>query len=1241
MSKLLVAVIFALVLSCSRTLVEQSEFSSEGDGRAEETLIKSHRALVWMGLQGQEPRYFEGKEMRGLGYDEYPVYALKNILRGDAQTKIIDWYGTSAKLEHELEQSTTSICTYPYAWKRGDLRRVLGQKSLVSLGLDFGTSQKRSILFLRKNLPRFARHLDASGDLSIQEVLSDRTLKTVLIQGVDYGQEVSVVFESDKNGEPQIKSRYHKNIELRVVRDHFQLAEMLKAGRFDYVLSGLLTEEQLVRAGLDKGEISTITYSRDRSKSIDDPSFTTYSVRCSDTPLTRKLMPTIDQWIKRTRNAFWKGAIEKHRKKVDRNYQYELIYWETPHWLFQKELVSGEMDRWAQARKPFGAAGSLATSGSLLKSKNRTQEDLPVAPAKRADSGRILLRNKTLALLNTGDLESIRLSSLRGLGSETKASEVRSRDVRSSDVSVDGSFNFSQVFKSSIALHLHPAELQWLEQSIDHFKSFRLESLKAPDSLGSLIGGEDLAQVETLLISPQGIPPELLKGLLAKISNVRSVRFLFPERAHSAAILEFLAQHPELRQLSVVRGFFKDYDVAKAIAGKKLEWLDLSGSSLEKTQLRSVLQEASPTLQTLVLVHQAPHTEDVIVPSLTQRKWPKLLYLDLRNDALSGSSATEFFARVTAQLETLRLEGNFLDPTHLAQIASRQKDLRVLVLSQAMLGATQPKQIVFPVTLETLIASSCFLSDRDLEGWQLPKRLKVLNLLGNTFSDQGYQALGRILAQNPGLEEFRLGRGHAGAGKQIQKLLFDSSGRPYDWLKQLRVLELSATNLTTQDFSRIAPQLNTIEVLGLADNLMTDLAVGEISKLSHLRKLDLGGNFISGGGLSHLLQSLPRGLQSLSLNSLLDSGGILGAQFLPGQLKEFSFAHNSMTKAASKHLAEVLPESLIYLDLAETLLVDDSVRNLIQHVPGHLTFLKLKVESSGSLMKALVESLPHSTQWLELTGAGSSFSPSDFFLPWHLDVGQFLVRTESGPMNSFYLSNWERSSRFISVLAEDGVKGFCEKLQSSSLKTLGIVFQSKKASLQLFAECRNFIPGDLYYVTQLGTSHELNLQFLKTQKYAYQFYSELAPPSGGGEGASTSSPVAMSAMQSPPATEKSDAGSYGILYLRGRTLGDAIAKEYARVGLGRVKSASLFDTDLGVEGLTQLIRAFHPELHHLTIQSSKLQYADVDRFLKALPKTLLVFKMQGNRIGEGGLEKVRSWVHETEKKRGYRMEYSE
>ena len=259
---------------------------------------------------------------------------------------------TPARIAHEFKIGNP-ICTYPVKWRDPAKTFAAKPDRIYSIPIRLEGDESRKIIFRQEDLPNFQKHFDKKGDLNIDSLLQDKTLKTLLVRDFDYGSLGLKVLDVDAQGDQFVRKEYQDHVILLLVKDNRQILEMLNAHRFDYVFADSIEDQDFKVTGIKKEKFKEVGYQTERiGQNIQDPKIVMVSIACSIHPLTLKLLPSINEKISRLREYNWFDAKAQYRSSIDPKFKF-LTGGGLLSFQFRGVFEAGGADYWYPRQQKF------------------------------------------------------------------------------------------------------------------------------------------------------------------------------------------------------------------------------------------------------------------------------------------------------------------------------------------------------------------------------------------------------------------------------------------------------------------------------------------------------------------------------------------------------------------------------------------------------------------------------------------------------------------------------------------------------------------------------------------------------------------------------------------------------------------------------------------------------------------------------------------------------------------------
>lgn len=349
--------LFLAVSSCTKTVPEGSDRSEGGSAERDQggrsagdlAAAASTKKIIFAALSGRPPKYIDSGPYRGQGWLEFQTREVRKGLIQDG-FQVQTEYMTPARIAHEF-RIKSPICFYPVEWNDPKSEFSKLPDRVLSLALNLKGDATRSILFAKKDLPKFKKHLDGKGDLRFESLIADTSLKTVLVRDRDYGWINRKLTAFDEKGDQIVRPEYQRNMSILSIHENRQLLEMLNAGRYDYAFFDSIEDQDFSVSRISQEGWMQVPFESSHVESIRDPHLVQVSVACSTHPTSFEAMPYINRWIAQFRGTGWTERNIFHRSQVDTGYKFSFAlsgsaFSDSLTWRFEGAVVSGEVDAW-------------------------------------------------------------------------------------------------------------------------------------------------------------------------------------------------------------------------------------------------------------------------------------------------------------------------------------------------------------------------------------------------------------------------------------------------------------------------------------------------------------------------------------------------------------------------------------------------------------------------------------------------------------------------------------------------------------------------------------------------------------------------------------------------------------------------------------------------------------------------------------------------------------------------------
>lgn len=847
-------------------------------------LFKDELTLWWPGISGVEPRYFGQKGMKGLGWEEFPVYKIKNALKKDYGVRIVDWMVSPSRLDYEFKANRRPICIYPYKWKDPE-REFKGERTqLLSYALDFGGETSYSILIRKDSLNQFIDYLDQKGDLILEKVVKNHELKTAIIKGEDYDQEIRQTYKLTANGEWQIKTSFSQ-IYLMVASDNSQLLKMLQAKRIDYVLDQLITLDHYKKTDIDPEEFKKLVYRQSRVSDANDPNLVRYSIRCNRHPHNLRLMPTINQfasWDWKERN-YW---VSHHRKfeplVTDEQGLGHRLKGDKTWWFKQYKMAEG-------FKEILPKKGPVKTNLDISITQNRLFID-----QNKELEFKVFRKGDRLAIIDPGFVSGM------------------TRNPRRVNRAI---LLFSQYDPIWAGEHI-------TSQTREMLKSVLPQTMK----ISELLKGDFVGIKHFTLVSP-ALKTQYVTKLLNQLKNLRGLHIILPHSFLNKEIFKYL--QPSLTELTLARFELIDQKIHKFLNKANLSYLDLSASMMSPKDLQQILEDQHNTLSTLKLDFMYGEITDKLTQVFADKSWKKIKILSLAgNHGLANERTNRIVSGLGDRLEELILDESPVSDGNIRSLVDRCPNLKKLVTGYVSIKS--------PITLPENLQGLNVVLDMRVNGFrviQIPKRIKELSIKAEgKIKDDDLIFLKENLGSD--LESLTL------KGSIDNKA--DMNGFIKGLVsKKLQKLNLVNMKITDQILKTISERFPDLKVLELPNNLLSEGSSTFFKNFKNLEVLELSNNLLSSKGIIDILKhkNIKSKVKSLHIERLLEMDAMELSKHFPDQLLDLSIRGYEFWNEEAIVLFHGFPETVknIYM----TVFLEDkrALSQFIHVLPRHLELL--------------------------------------------------------------------------------------------------------------------------------------------------------------------------------------------------------------------------------------------------------------------------------------------------------------
>lgn len=1155
----------------------------------------AERTIIFAGRSGLPPRFIDEGPDRGAGWTEFETFEVRKGMAQDG-FKIKMEYMTPARIAHEF-RTHTPICTYPIEWNHPEQEFSKTPNRILSIPLNLGGETSRSIVFLKERSQKFDPYVDSKGDLNLRGLLRDRTLKTVLIRDRDYGWINSFLTDIDERGDQVVRPEFQKNIDLRNLHENRQLIEMLRAERFDYLLTDNIEDQDFVDAKIDRSQFKTLIYATSGVKSADDPRLERVSIGCSVSPETLRAMPYFNRWIQMVRGIYWLERKLDYRKKIDTRIG-ETWFMNSTLQRFRGDIDRGALETWYPLQQRHFAGLRLYPPAQ---DQDKSAQAFAEASEEKQTSS---YRNTPRWVWFSESPNSLTLLDEPSASfTEQDPNKYSTRWAQPYPRMKNRNFfSVTQLTKlAEASLFTGPSAKASLTQlTLPNPQNLRKLTLAAYG-----LTGEDLEFLRPQLTSP----------------TLEDLTVLGAEPSVSATLLKALPK--SLVSLNLTGCSLGSSDV-QAITRLPLKKLSLSNTQLTDSQLLDLLNALPPSIEVLSLGYLRTAWNLQTAQSFGRRAWPHLRELDLENSFLFDSHLLEIEKGFPPNLQKLHLGSNRFTPKALQKLFSRPwKSLTELDLTLSRLGSDLPERIVLPPSLKRLWLEECGLTQTNLPNLSGLRHLEELNLSRNALGDAGVLPWISLLGTQ--VNELNLSRtgigmpvlkalSQARQTREIENVNLAQNNLGDEEIAQLvqvpfkiRGLDLSGNRIKNGGAETLAQKIiPQLERLNLSDNLLGQIGIASVAqKLSpHLEQLGLQGTVDL--AMDSLSQHLPPGLKSLDLsgNLLSDAELELLAPRLPQNLRDLTLSGSGFGFKGTVALAQSMPKRLHSLILISSPMDGRSLEILARHLPSGLeSFYTGRGRYLPNTLRILAQHLPQGLRELQIYGASGDATqliPPLLFenLPRSLEALRLVSLTFPTLAAAAMDQHWPPNVREIIFQGVDlQKKGRIAFLHTpESLERLSIFSgKGEDEDLESIAArpLHNVLILQLY--TNLFTGHGL-ASLLKSAK------------------------------------------NCKVLQWVGQNrISKKDNESIRKLPLKKMGTLQMTNLLLPNEVLIDVVKNLPRDFWFLDLSSVGLTLGGVDSLIGALPPNLTELSVSGNNIGQVGFDKFKSYVEKKRRESGFGM----
>lgn len=1170
-----------------------------------ETSPGTSRQIIFAGLSSTPPRFIDAGPNRGTGWQEYETLEIRKALRR-AGFEIKMEYMTPARIEHEF-QAKNPICTWPVKWK--DPKAVFTKKPdrVYSIPLSFEGDEVHSVYYRKVDDQRFKKHRDEKGDLKLDSLLSDSSLKTLFVRDADYGSLNPKLFSKNEKGDQVVRSEFRRNVMTLLIRDNQQLLEMLNGGRFDYIVADSVEDQDFKKTGISKESINKTTVEVHRVTSIQDPNLVLVSVACSDHPTAQAALPVINRQIDGIRGWQWTGKKLNYQRLTNGKPAEDDLIAASSTTVFglRGAFESGQADTWyPQQQKHFPGLKLIAEAPEIKGDRLPSPLDL----AKRSLQWYANTESPdTVLLLNSASLP---WNLFRRRASQARAQGMLARIFHSPE----------DLLARDLPMFNTPKPTQGTKK----FEDLLSEGIKSwTDQKKFILFATGLSKQDLIQLTSERFLP--------RMRALTDLTVVGAGQETAEALVKMLS--PNLIHLSFLSCELDSAPIGDAIKNlSNLKTLRLTNSQIGFEQTRTLLRALPSSLLSLSLGYNRHAFLRDSAETLRSVKWPNLQELDLESDWLSDAHLEALKAALPLTVKRLSLSHNEFSPLGLRSFLQRPfPNLVQLELSGSAVGSNLPHRLVIPPTVRTLELAEARLNPENIQRIIFPPQLQALDLSFNDLSDHALRSVAPSLL---GQMDFLKLKG-AHATEQSLVILLKSK------LREVEALDFSQNGLEDRSVQLLTDGNLKVTNLDLSSNFIhstgAKVLAGKFAQ--QLRSISLTGNPITEEGFCALVQGLPPTLESFESNGVLgiDVGCLV--QFLEkgrpaNSLRELRVGENGLGDAEIASLVKALPPSLVALDLSDSEVLKagyDAMQSL--NLPElrwiNFTGISLSEGQLAQLLSSLSGSLNQirlgPIQPLQSDGNEKSVQLSlrELF-PGLRRLHVLGVRIDRNP--SQLLRQLPPDLRMLEIGKIQGEVGMPQTFDESNLKHLRQIEIGANVWGDLAREALQKSLGpslEHYYAAGVGiTDHDLSLMVQQSLPNLYLFSAR----NGLFHSRALIELVKRTHLRS-------------IVVNLNLGIDSSFFEKLSREDLESLRFINMAGTDVSSAGWVDGFKKLSSEIVWISMSNNKIQPRDVSGLIKVLPKHFFYsLAIRGLPIGENSRRELRQAVDAHEARTGIRIE---
>ena len=558
----------------------------------------ANQTIVFAGLSGLQPQFIDQGPDKGYGWVEYETHEIRKALKEEGFSIKQDWM-TPARIAHEFKIGSP-ICTYPVKWRDPAKTFATKPDRIYSIPIKLEGNESRKLIFHQEDLPKFQRHFDKTGDLNINSLLQDKTLKTLLVRDFDYGSLGLKLLGFDAEGDQFVRKEYEDHVLLLLVKDNRQILEMLNAHRFDYVFADAIEDQDFKLTGIQKEKFKEVGYQTDRIvQNIQDPKIVMVSIACSVHPLTLKLMPSINEKISRLRDHEWFHAKSDYRSTLDPKFKYSgtnaLLTYQ-----FRGPFEAGGADYWYPMQQKVFPGLLLSPPPSPQIKRD------PIATISHPLRWRALSEENGAVTILQENSPNYR-----------KHFKYPGTVIQYFSLTHPEAFNERYLSIPQKKFYFNPGDLFKHPTAVTDFRKLNLDKF---------------IHSKKLTLFANGLSLDELKVLAPLFPTLKEVVIFGAGTDETTYLVSLLPNH--LERLTLISCSLSHSDIHTRIQKMPLKVLHLTASQVTQKQMGTLISNIPESITELSLGYHRGAFSLEVAKIFETRSWPHLTYLDLENDVL-------------------------------------------------------------------------------------------------------------------------------------------------------------------------------------------------------------------------------------------------------------------------------------------------------------------------------------------------------------------------------------------------------------------------------------------------------------------------------------------------------------------------------------------------------------------------------------------------------------------------------